>query len=104
MVSTRRNDGGAANGRPLALVTGGCGFLGRHLAEQLVAGGTYSVRVFDLRAPKEGEGVPGVEYIAGDLRRSEDVVAACQGEAAAGVAKERAIPPAFPLYSFHGCT
>lgn len=47
----------------VAVVVGGCGFLGRHLVEGLVARG-YGVRVFDLRTSFSQEGV---EFHTGNL-------------------------------------
>lgn len=87
MVSTRGKASGAtttaapatANGRRLALVTGGGGFLGRHIVEQLLATGNYDVRVFDIRAPAPGTAIAAVEYVVGDLRKPDDVRTACAG-------------------------
>lgn len=60
----------------VALVVGGAGFLGRHIARQLLEGRRYSsVRVFDIRPC----GLPGADERIGDLRKYDDVVAAVQG-------------------------
>jgi len=74
--STATTTGG---GKQLALVTGGNGFLGRHIVEQLLASGEYNVRVFDIRAPAAGTFDPSVAFVIGDLRKIEDVIAACSG-------------------------
>ncbi len=58
--------------RSLALVIGGCGFVGQALVEQLLAAGR-PVRVLDLMAYPD----PHVESIVGDLRRPDDVERAC---------------------------
>ena len=84
MVTTRRASFGDANeilggGKKLALVTGGGGFLGRHIVEQLLASGKYNVRVFDIRAPPPNAADSRIDYVVGDLRKSEDVIAACTG-------------------------
>ena len=78
-TSPRRKPAAAA-ARPQVqrcLVTGGSGFLGRHLVSQLVESGRYEVTVFDIRAV---EGEERVSYIVGDLRSAAEVEAACQGE------------------------
>lgn len=59
------------------LVTGGAGFLGRHLVGQLLDSGRWDVTVFDVRAL---EGEERVQYIVGDLRDAEQVAQACKGE------------------------
>ena len=46
------------------LITGGAGFIGSHLARQLVADG-HRVTSLDLRDPNEA--VTGVEYVRGDV-------------------------------------
>ena len=51
----------------VAVVVGGCGFLGRHLVEGLVARG-YRVRAFDLRTTFTQEGV---EFHTGNLCQKE---------------------------------
>lgn len=53
--------------RKVCVVIGGCGFLGRHLVEGLVAKG-YQVRVFDLCTSFSHEGVV---FHTGDLCRKE---------------------------------
>lgn len=60
-----------------ALVTGGGGFLGRYIVEQLVARGDQ-VRVFGRGAYPELESA-GVEVVRGDIRDRDAVAAACGG-------------------------
>jgi len=59
------------------LVTGGGGFLGRYICEQLLARGDQ-VRSFGRGAYPELE-TQGVEVIRGDIRDAKAVSAACQG-------------------------
>src|SRR5689334_20149719 len=60
-----------------ALVTGGGGFLGRYIVEQLVGRGDR-VRSFGRGTYPELEAL-GVEVIRGDIRDCEAVSRACQG-------------------------
>lgn len=60
-----------------ALVTGGGGFLGRYIVEQLVARGDQ-VRVFSRRRYSELDAL-GVESLIGDLQDTSAVIAACEG-------------------------
>ena len=48
------------------LVTGGCGFIGSHLTEQLASSGE-DVTVFDAALPAYGP-VASVRYVQGDVR------------------------------------
>ena len=59
------------------LVTGGGGFLGRYIVEQLVARGDQ-VRVFSRHRYAELDAL-GVESHTGDLQNQSAVVAACEG-------------------------
>ncbi|MFD8493377.1 NAD-dependent epimerase/dehydratase family protein [Amycolatopsis sp. NPDC059657] len=56
-----------------AVVTGGCGFVGSHLVERLVARGD-EVTVFDGLTPSHP--VEGVRYVAGDIRNLADLTEA----------------------------
>ena len=60
-----------------ALVTGGGGFLGRYIVEQLLARGDR-VRSFGRGAYPELAEV-GVEVVRGDVRNRDAMVCACQG-------------------------
>ena len=60
-----------------ALVSGGAGFLGRYITEQLVARGD-SVRVFSRGDYPELQRL-GVECVRGDIRDTASVRAACRG-------------------------
>lgn len=60
-----------------ALVTGGGGFLGRYIVEQLVARGDQ-VRVFSRKRYSELDAL-GVDSRTGDLQDSSAVTSACQG-------------------------
>mmetsp|Transcript_9870 Transcript_9870/g.21057 ORF Transcript_9870/g.21057 Transcript_9870/m.21057 type:complete len:369 (+) Transcript_9870:542-1648(+) len=86
MVTTRSGTGAAAkseadagneqNSKKMhALVTGGAGFLGRHLVNQLLQSGQYTVTVFDIR----DIGNPQVKMIVGDLTKVDQVKDACKG-------------------------
>ena len=59
-----------------ALVTGGGGFLGRYIVEQLVARGD-TVRSFSRGAYPELAAM-GVETLRGDMRDRDAVIAACK--------------------------
>lgn len=58
------------------LVTGGSGFLGKHIVQQLIDSNKYDVTVFDI-APC---GIDGAIDIKGDLRNLDDVKAAVKGK------------------------
>ena len=64
------------------LITGGCGFIGSHIAEALVAEG-HSVRVFDNLATGYLENLKGfadrVEFVRGDIREPAALQAALRG-------------------------
>ena len=60
---------------PVCLVTGGNGYIGRHLVRRLLELGC-EVRAFDL-APFEGD--PRVTGIVGDVRNASDIGPACEG-------------------------
>lgn len=61
----------------LALVTGGSGFIGTHLAKALLGHGGRVRLVIHERAPIVSD--PRVEIVQGDLRRQEDCLRAMQG-------------------------
>jgi hypothetical protein len=56
-----------APSKRLALVVGGAGFLGKHIVQQLLDTGRYSVRVFDIRPC----GIDGANMRVGDIRKQE---------------------------------
>ena len=60
------------------LVTGGTGFIGRHLVDQLVAEGA-SVRVLTRGSSRLAENWRGVEIEVGDLRNGSSLRAPVQG-------------------------
>jgi nucleoside-diphosphate-sugar epimerase len=64
------------------LITGGCGFIGSHIAEELAAEG-HTVRVFDNLATGHIENLKGfagrVEFVRGDIREPAALQAALRG-------------------------
>ncbi|HHX65322.1 MAG TPA: NAD-dependent epimerase/dehydratase family protein, partial [Chloroflexi bacterium] len=68
------------------LITGGAGFIGSHIADELLAHG-YNVRALDNLTPQvHGTGItrphyldPEVELIVGDIRDDEAVLRALDG-------------------------
>jgi dTDP-L-rhamnose 4-epimerase len=66
------------------LITGGAGFIGSHLADELLAAG-YSVRALDVLVDQVHDGgrpgylSPDVELLPGDVRRAEVVRGALEG-------------------------
>ena len=67
---------------PTYLITGGCGFIGRALARELMANGA-EVRALDALVPQvhgeEPKIEPGVEFIRGDVRDADAVARATAG-------------------------
>lgn len=61
-----------------ALVIGGCGFIGSHVVDRLLAEGC-GVRVLDRRPEAFRAPLPGVEYIQGDLNDSAQLYEALSG-------------------------
>ena len=59
--------------RAQCLVTGGAGFLGRHIVDALVD--TYTVTIFDVRE----SGDPSAKAFIGDIRELDSVRQACKG-------------------------
>ncbi|WP_128254351.1 NAD-dependent epimerase/dehydratase family protein [Falsirhodobacter deserti] len=65
------------------LITGGCGFIGRHVAEEMIAHG-YDVRLYDAMIDQVHGGVEvrlpeGAEVIRGDMQDPQRVRAALDG-------------------------
>lgn len=61
------------------LITGGCGFIGSHLAEALIARG-HRVRILDnLSSGKRSNAPPGAEVVLGDVAEHADVRRALKG-------------------------
>ncbi|GFH13078.1 3beta_HSD domain-containing protein [Haematococcus lacustris] len=65
-----------ASGKRRALVTGGAGFLGQHLVQQLLDTAQYDVTIFDIKAPEDSK----VTVVVGDLRRMDQLLAAVRGK------------------------
>ncbi|MGQ0842324.1 NAD-dependent epimerase/dehydratase family protein [Actinokineospora sp.] len=63
-----------------ALVTGGCGFVGSHLVERLIARGD-DVTVFDSAPPPEHQRLARAygRFVAGDIRDADTLAAAAAG-------------------------
>ncbi len=62
-----------------ALVTGGAGFIGSHVAEALLAAG-WRVRVMDDLSVGTRTNLPGdVEFIEGDIRNAQAALDSCEG-------------------------
>ena len=59
--------------KPKCLVTGGAGFLGRHVVDALVA--KYDVTIFDVRE----SGDPSAKAILGDITELKSIAEACKG-------------------------
>lgn len=86
MTAPDGNGNGSSAGKGRVLITGGAGFVGSHLADELLAHG-YQVRVLDVLAEQvHGESPdwpaylsPEVERIRGDVRDRETVRAALDG-------------------------
>ncbi len=63
----------------LYLVTGGCGFIGSHLADALIAGG-HRVRILDDLSTGKRTNLPaGVEFLHGSVVDADSVAAAMDG-------------------------
>jgi sterol-4alpha-carboxylate 3-dehydrogenase (decarboxylating) len=65
----------AAAARDSYLVIGGCGFLGRHIVEQLLARGEQAVAVFDLVQRHHDKNVT---FFTGDICNPNDLGSALQ--------------------------
>src|SRR5215510_7619013 len=50
------------------IITGGAGFIGRHLVRRLAESGAGSIAIFDNLRRGSFEGLTGVELIRGDVR------------------------------------
>lgn len=70
----------AMRSRPVTLVTGGTGFLGRHLLRELIEAGTPHLRVMSTAAPGWLRDL-NVEVLEGSVTRREDVEQAVSGVA-----------------------
>ncbi len=68
----------ARKSQPVVLVTGGTGFLGRHIVEQLVESGARNIRVMATHAPAWIT-EQGIETIEGSITSLDDVARATEG-------------------------
>jgi nucleoside-diphosphate-sugar epimerase len=68
------------SGRPIALVTGGTGFIGRALVDALVENG-YLVRVIGRRPVVRWRGNPAVEHVRADIADPGVIEAALENSA-----------------------
>ncbi len=81
-ASSRKSTALAERPRPITLVTGGTGFLGRHLLGELTAAGVKNIRVMTTSsAPPAWLGELGVEMVEGSITNAADVSRAVEGVA-----------------------
>jgi nucleoside-diphosphate-sugar epimerase len=72
----------AVKKNPNVLITGGSGFLGKRIVEELLAPDAAlqarKIRVLDIK-PYDGKFKDRIDYIQGDIRNTADVSKACEG-------------------------
>jgi UDP-glucose 4-epimerase len=61
------------------LLTGGCGFIGCHLASKLLGAGNETVILDNLENSKKENLPPNAEFIKGDIRDPSDIARAMKG-------------------------
>lgn len=68
-----------ANIYHVLILSGGSGFLGQNLVQQLLETGKYEVSIFDIREPPQEAGIGAAHFVKGDLTKMKEIAAALKG-------------------------